>query len=270
MNSTEKKIISMLKENTGAHFLDSGGAYGRNWERNKKINFSKTPAVDIDIIPDSKDKSKLSELLVTYNIYHYLKNFLELNQQTKILNNQFTKFLNLKKNDDKYYPEIMENFIREIIKDDCLPGEITNTYNYDNILSQILQYAIFTTNEIDYFIILQIHGDCDARGGYTRPYIFQVLDYDYFMLAQFDVNLYCTGKKNVIKGGFDFEKGNNQPLKSDTIQCQNNWYCGYTWYSDGCSNDSKPLIDHTYIDKNNQLRCKECNGLIQTNVIEYR
>ena len=34
MNAKEL-IYKMLTENTGVHMLDSGGAYGRNWERNQ-------------------------------------------------------------------------------------------------------------------------------------------------------------------------------------------------------------------------------------------
>ena len=32
---TQKLVYAMLTENTGRHMLDSGGAYGRNWERNQ-------------------------------------------------------------------------------------------------------------------------------------------------------------------------------------------------------------------------------------------
>lgn len=32
---TKHLIYEMLTENTGRHMLDSGGAYGRNWERNQ-------------------------------------------------------------------------------------------------------------------------------------------------------------------------------------------------------------------------------------------
>ena len=34
MNKTERKLAEMLKENTGIHMLDSGGAYGRHWQLN--------------------------------------------------------------------------------------------------------------------------------------------------------------------------------------------------------------------------------------------
>ena len=31
----KKTIYKMLTENTGTHFLDSGGGNGRNWQRNQ-------------------------------------------------------------------------------------------------------------------------------------------------------------------------------------------------------------------------------------------
>ena len=36
---TAKIIYKMLTESTGKHMLDSGGAYGRHWERNQKKSF---------------------------------------------------------------------------------------------------------------------------------------------------------------------------------------------------------------------------------------
>ena len=33
---TKQIIYEMLTENTGTHFLDSGGEDGRNWQRNQK------------------------------------------------------------------------------------------------------------------------------------------------------------------------------------------------------------------------------------------
>ncbi len=44
----EELITAMLKENTGSHFLDSGGAYGRNWQRNQKVDFEENQPVTVD------------------------------------------------------------------------------------------------------------------------------------------------------------------------------------------------------------------------------
>ena len=51
-----------------------------------------------------------------------------------------------------------------------------NTYNGDSDLSQILQGSYLKLNEEDY-ILLQIHGGCDARGGYTNARLFKY-DFD--------------------------------------------------------------------------------------------
>lgn len=47
-----------------------------------------------------------------------------------------------------------------------------NTYNSDSDLSQILQYSWLTINDEQY-LLLQIHGGCDARGGYTDAKLFK-------------------------------------------------------------------------------------------------
>jgi hypothetical protein len=46
----ERQIAKMLTESTGADILDSGGAYGRNWQRNREVeDFRKLPEVNIEI-----------------------------------------------------------------------------------------------------------------------------------------------------------------------------------------------------------------------------
>ena len=47
-----------------------------------------------------------------------------------------------------------------------------NTYNHDSLVDQILQYTYFEIEEQGY-VLLQIHGGCDARGGYTAPKAFR-------------------------------------------------------------------------------------------------
>jgi len=58
-----------------------------------------------------------------------------------------------------------------------------NTYNYENLLSQVLQFILLEGKD-DTYIILQVHGGCDVRGGYTKPRVFRVIDEDYFWMAQ--------------------------------------------------------------------------------------
>ena len=46
--TTAEVIADMLRENTGKHFLDSGGAYGRHWERNQDRDFSAEPYAEVE------------------------------------------------------------------------------------------------------------------------------------------------------------------------------------------------------------------------------
>lgn len=47
----EKQVAKMLTENTGIHMIDSGGAYGRAWQRNREVeDFRLRPAVTVGCI----------------------------------------------------------------------------------------------------------------------------------------------------------------------------------------------------------------------------
>jgi hypothetical protein len=48
-----------------------------------------------------------------------------------------------------------------------------NTYNGDCDLSQVLQGAWLEDAEGDTYLLLQIHGGCDVRGGYTDAKLFK-------------------------------------------------------------------------------------------------
>ena len=73
---TKKIIFDMLVENTGAHFLDSGGAYGRHHERNAKKTFD-----DFNSEPEifyalhtwkDKNNKKRYEIERTVSVFHFL------------------------------------------------------------------------------------------------------------------------------------------------------------------------------------------------------
>lgn len=72
-----------------------------------------------------------------------------------------------------------------------------NTYNYDNDLDQVLQYDTISVSkgqryefERPMFVMVQAHTGCDVRGGYTRPVVARVKDYEFF--ASNRVELRCA------------------------------------------------------------------------------
>lgn len=172
MSRIENKIAKMLKENTGRALGDSGDAYGRHWQRNQNRNFKKENEIDFELFEYNNGKV---ELTFSVNLYHYLVNKLEMNERTDYLNKKFKKWWKELNEDDDY--ERYSSFI-EYVGGTTNMKYMDNTYNYDCNLSQTIQFQTFEFNNY-YFIILEIHGGCDVRGGYTDPYIFEIDD-EYF------------------------------------------------------------------------------------------
>lgn len=158
----QKKIERLLKQNTGAHFLDSGGAYGRHWERNQKrsLNFNE----DIS----------LNEYGATIPIHVYMDTMFETNEITGMFNRLLSK---------EYFWvqeafDHLENLGFEL-EDTYMGSSPENTYNFENDLSQGFQYQLFEYNG-DIYCLFQLHNGCDIRGGYTSAQVFKLRDGDYF------------------------------------------------------------------------------------------
>ena len=234
------RIIRMLTENTGCDILDSGGAYGRAWERNRHIpmdEWDKRDACHVTVYGHGRD----GEVTISYDVYRYLTLFLDITDESERLNAILKNIVETSGN--RSYLQDMEEFLErdEVDIDGYACGGIVNTYNYDNIISQVLQYGIFEVDGEPY-IILQIHGGCDVRGGYTVPQIFSLNHPDYFSMAQTDIMAYC---------------GCGEWLSDDA---------GYNWYFDGCA-PSKP-IDWWYDQDNNRVMCMDCRKEVKFGVTE--
>ncbi len=169
----------MLKENTGTHFLDSGGDKNRNWQRNAARDFSAEPVAKMEASQFEEDKV---EILVSKSVYHFLLNRLE---PAEAMNTRFDKYAN--EREDEHWLEIMEGFAASCLSGAKLPN-IVNTYNGEDLLSQVLQYAAFEI-EGNTYALIQIHGGADVRGGYTAPKAFQ-LDEIYSLMRNADATVY--------------------------------------------------------------------------------
>jgi hypothetical protein len=175
---TQAVLKKMLRENTGSHMLDSGGAYGRYWERNQNIDF--------DSVYDSAVKFELGnngEIWpnVTHDLYHWLSEVIEYIPE---FDKQFQEYLDSAPA-ERGWLELMKNWPSVFNSDMSYdpPGGLygdsdgpmtVNTYNHDSCLSQVIQYIYWTCSDTDdEYMVLQIHNGCDVRGGYTRPRMFR-------------------------------------------------------------------------------------------------
>lgn len=168
LNVTKQLLIKMLTENTGKHFLDSGGDNGRMWQRNTGKNFEGEPEVTAEFYEGDDTPN------ITVSTYHYLSEILNLDPFAIKVNNMFKR--KRAKDIDVHWvgecDEILENWNEQIE----WKGDMFNTYNYENNLSQILQGRVFIYDNTPY-VLLQIHGGADVRGGYTDTQCFELKGY---------------------------------------------------------------------------------------------
>jgi hypothetical protein len=150
---TRDYIKEMLDENTGVHFMDSGGESGRVWQRNQKYDVRNHPEFEFDT--DS----------IRINTYHWLDERVEY---APWLDPGLQEYMS--KNDAWTYLDA-RNWVEEI--GGKLDSEVCYTYNHENQLSQDIQFSLFRLGAGSY-CILQSHNGADARGGMSIPRVFKV------------------------------------------------------------------------------------------------
>lgn len=69
----------------------------------------------------------------------------------------------------------------------------TDAYNSEDLLSQTLQFTQFSAYPGGDYVLLQIHGGADVRGGYTAPRVFRVTGDWYSMHDYGDAVIGCNG-----------------------------------------------------------------------------
>jgi hypothetical protein len=183
--NTERRIFEMLTENTGKHFLDSGMSDGRHWQQNQKLtvsDFMKRPkaTIDTEYYPE-----------ITLDLFHFLNERLTLTALAETLQSDWEHFINSEEDRSFYSCADMEDFVKFVTDSD--EATIANSYNWDNYLSQTIQYVDFHLDGRS-FTLLQIHGGADVRGGYTAPQVFETTG-ELWSYSMQNVTIQCTNKE---------------------------------------------------------------------------
>jgi hypothetical protein len=184
----EEVIRAQLTENTGRHMLDSGGAYGRHWESNQE-----TP-------PWDDPEWVVNDSWVTHNVYHFMRNQCDRDDLAVSLEATLYAFGNTEQERHNSWLRTMEGFVEALASDEfthsrledmSVPsqhhmdvlgyqaemgddvGPSFNTYNQEyHTLSQCLQGQPIGGLYSEYHMV-QVHGGCDIRGGYTVPRVYR-------------------------------------------------------------------------------------------------
>jgi hypothetical protein len=241
-NITAQKIADMLTENTGGSMLDSGGFYGRHWERNTGktlADFMAAPAGTID---------ENGEL--TIDLFHYLNDRLEYAAALDAAWSQYDG-----DHPNESWMENIETFL-DMLGVSSNAGYYEggrwgfNSYNFDGcLLSQTIQGTAFDLGGTEY-LILQVHGGCDVRGGYTRPVVFTG-EVESVLAGMNDAFLRCTVQNCEFYVDYCHGEINdyNMPESKATpdmlieVTVPREWEPSDDWNAaNGCPIDHAPLI----------------------------
>jgi len=195
------------RNNTGAHFLDSGGAYGRHHEN--------------PVCPSDIPLVQFGEYGTEINTAKFLAEHLEVDEK---LQKEFMQYAELEENADRNWHACASSFmfLEHGLKQRCQD----NSYNQDNDLSQNFIYEVYDSGGEDWYYVqdstitvIYIHTGCDVRGGYSYP-LFTRPKGDYAVPSSLCAEYYCIQER----GG---DCGDNPELLSE------NWSTGYSPYPFG-------------------------------------
>lgn len=224
----QELAYALLIEDTGRALGDSGDAYGRHWQRNSKRtieDFEADPQAELEI----SFYGERCELDVTLSVYHKIVDNLALDD----LCNEFNALPVVDWDGDFYGTSVAgcawleeHGFVAD--------GDQFNTYNGESSLSQVLQGQVFDRDG-DKYLLLQVHGGCDVRGGYTDAKLF-VLGEEYFFFND-ACGFNLDGKDLIIdfQGGNDFTDAEGRYLGGEELdkiarKAGAGKYVGYCFY----------------------------------------
>lgn len=182
MKTLKETIAAMLTENTGTHMLDSGGANGRAWQRNAgKVlaDFESQPSATAEIYVREYNGQLTAEIMPCVNVFHLLTGgALELDDICKEFNAMPVDDWNGGFSGVSLagYEWLMSNCGFEA-------KEGFNTCNWASKHSQVMQGQELELNGEygeEQYILIQIHGGADVRGGYTDAKLFKIDDHAEF------------------------------------------------------------------------------------------
>jgi len=236
-NKTATRLLGQWQENTGKHFLDSGGAYGRNWERNQAKtleSFTESPEITIE------DNYGDYPGYVTVNTFQYLLKHLEVTADSEHLTSQFRAYVDSQPVGEAYYNSLdtVETWLESVGAEPAGYSDDTsgfNTYNWENSLDSVLMGAMFKIGDVTY-TVLSYHGGADVRGGYSDFVIYESCSC--WMYSTEDNSLVCSNSECDV--WLDLRDGGDQNgTDKDITLGQPCPECGsdFTGYTSDCMGD---------------------------------
>mgnify|MGYP003112881427 FL=1 len=159
---TAVALAAQYTEPTGAHILDSGGAYGRNWERNQGLSAA-------DFL--SVREVTVTDWGITTSAFHLITRHLEFTRTAESLTKQFRAYVEATPKGEAYFNSswTVEAWLETIGAtgpEGTAEPLSNNTYNFETLIDSVFEYCEFTWHD-ERYVALSYHGGCDVRGGNT-------------------------------------------------------------------------------------------------------
>ena len=168
-SDVERSLWRQFTESTGTSLCDSGTAYGRGWERNRRCpDLRAQPFGRVDVDHFEPEYPSVS---VTVSPFHKLRYNVCCDPN---MNRRFQRFnKRIDPGNNMPWLGVSEAFA------DRLDEEYTYYSSYsdeDKVIGQDLQLVGFKDRDGDgsEYVLLQMHNGCDARDGYTKPVAYGV------------------------------------------------------------------------------------------------
>lgn len=210
------------RENTGAHVLDSGGIYGRHYERNAKLT------LDTAYSWAHRLEVGASWWSISLNVLHYLESNFTIDR-TRTAN--FHKFAFSARMRNASWFECLQTFVEER---GGRMGEGWNTYNGNSLLTQCVLTHCFRDAQDENWFAISVHTGCDVRGGYSRFFLCRQDECDW-QVGEADAWISCG-------------------------ECHASWHTddGCHWYGD----EGGTLSEDDFEPFGDGLKCPICGGLV--------
>jgi hypothetical protein len=265
MTDTDEVIANQLSENTGVHFLDSGGVGGRAWQ----VNQARARVAEMTVLDMFKAQPAAwwDGYGVTLSTFHWMSERLSFCEP---MQRRLDRWINLgwigKDRWDQgpctNSPDTIDQWVTRMVERGWAEPHPefqswTNTYNHDNLLSQDLQFVFFATTDEHpcedlrdmSFVAMSTHNGADARGGYSDFKIYECDPWE--MLDWDDFSAHC-------------EQCESHPDPADTTLFDNApyvatshgywWHRGGSWDTDapGATYEMEPIFDPRYPGRNRE------------------
>lgn len=169
-------LLRMFFESTGTHMLDSGGENMQQWQQHRTEGvkaFLERPEFTLEpefFEKEPEDVYTLHQLMYTLNTFKLLQKQLEEDDICK----EFNAIPDEGECSDTHYALTEEKFekllgLLKLNTKQFLTSSLVNTYNFDNCIDSTLLYR----NLGEDYVLLNVHGGADVRGGYTYPKLFK-------------------------------------------------------------------------------------------------